>query len=85
MTSVCLLNIYHYPPPLSQFLHTITSSSEPLSGSLENLARDLEEMTGERGLPIDHTTSYRWVQRSAPELKNRVRIQLPATNKVRGQ
>ena len=42
-------------------------------------------MTGERGLPIDHTTSYRWVQRSAPELKNRVRIQLPATNKVRGQ
>lgn len=30
--------------------------------------RDLEEMMAERGLTIDHTTVYRWVQHYAPEL-----------------
>ena len=30
--------------------------------------RDLEEMMRERGLHVDHTTMYRWVQRYAPEL-----------------
>lgn len=30
--------------------------------------RDLEEMMRERGLPVDHTTIYRWVQRYAPEM-----------------
>ncbi|HBD7060400.1 TPA: IS6 family transposase [Legionella pneumophila] len=34
--------------------------------------RDLEEMMTERGMPIDHTTIYRWVQHYAPELKKRV-------------
>lgn len=33
--------------------------------------RDLEEMMKERGLDIDHTTFYRWVQHYAPELKKR--------------
>ena len=33
--------------------------------------RDLEEMMAERGLSIDHTTLYRWVQHYAPELKKR--------------
>ena len=28
--------------------------------------RDLEEMMRERGLHVDHTTIYRWVQRSRP-------------------
>ncbi len=32
--------------------------------------RDLEEMMVERGLFIDHTTIYRWVQRYAPLLRN---------------
>ena len=27
--------------------------------------RDLEEMMRERGLQVDHTTIYRWVQHSA--------------------
>jgi IS6 family transposase len=27
--------------------------------------RDLEEMMGERGVAVDHTTLYRWVQRYA--------------------
>jgi IS6 family transposase len=31
--------------------------------------RDLEEMKAERGLSVDHTTIYRWVQRYAPELQ----------------
>ena len=34
--------------------------------------RDLEEMMTERGLTIDNTTAYRWVQHSAPELKKRL-------------
>jgi IS6 family transposase len=33
--------------------------------------RDLEEMMAERGLHVDHTTIFRWVQRSAPELEKR--------------
>ena len=33
--------------------------------------RDLEEMMGERGVGVDHTTLYRWVQRYAPELEKR--------------
>ena len=32
--------------------------------------RDLEEMMAERGLAIDHTSLYRWVQYYAPKLKN---------------
>ncbi len=26
--------------------------------------RDLEQMMGERGVPVDHSTIYRWVQKS---------------------
>jgi transposase-like protein len=33
--------------------------------------RDLEEMMNERGLSVDHTTIYRWVQAYAPELEKR--------------
>jgi len=42
--------------------------------------RDLEEMMLERGLQVDHTTIYRWVQRYAPELGKRCRPFLKATN-----
>jgi hypothetical protein len=42
--------------------------------------RDLEEMMEERGLAIDHTTIYRWVQRYAPELEKRCRLHLRSTN-----
>ncbi|MDF2866962.1 MAG: transposase [Gammaproteobacteria bacterium] len=34
--------------------------------------RDLAEMMAERGLSVDHTTVYRWVQCHAPELKKRL-------------
>jgi transposase, IS6 family len=42
--------------------------------------RDLEEMMLERGLSVDHTTVYRWVQRYAPELDKRCRSYLKACN-----
>lgn len=35
--------------------------------------RDLEEMLSERGLPVDHTTVWRWVQRYTPEINRRMR------------
>jgi transposase-like protein len=35
--------------------------------------RDLAEMMLERGLEVDHTTLYRWVQRYAPEMEKRLR------------
>jgi len=42
--------------------------------------RDLEEMMTERGLSIDHTTIYRWVQDYAPEIDKRSRPYLKQTN-----
>ena len=33
--------------------------------------RDLERMLADRGVEVDHTTMYRWVQRFAPELEKR--------------
>jgi transposase, IS6 family len=42
--------------------------------------RDLEEMMLERGLHVDHTTIYRWVQHYAPELDKRSRPHLKACN-----
>ena len=35
--------------------------------------RDLVEMMRERGLEVDHTTLYRWVQHDAPEMEKRLR------------
>ena len=35
--------------------------------------RDLEEMMTERGVPVDHTTIYRWVQKYGPELDKQTR------------
>jgi transposase, IS6 family len=42
--------------------------------------RDVEELVRERGLSVDHTTVFRWVQRYAPELDQRCRPHLRATN-----
>ena len=42
--------------------------------------RDVEELLRERGLTVDHTTIFRWVQRYAPELDRRCRPRLKATN-----
>jgi IS6 family transposase len=35
--------------------------------------RDLEQMMGERGVSVDHSTIYRWRQRYAPEIEKRLR------------
>lgn len=37
--------------------------------------RDLEQMMGERGVVVDHSTIYRWVQKYAPEMEKRLRWQ----------
>jgi IS6 family transposase len=42
--------------------------------------RDVEALVRERGLHVDHTTVFRWVQRYAPELDRRCRPSLRATN-----
>jgi transposase-like protein len=42
--------------------------------------RDVEELARERGLLVDHTPVFRWVQRYAPELDKRCRSHLRATN-----
>ena len=34
--------------------------------------RALEAMLTERGVAVDHTTIYRWVQRFAPEIEKRL-------------
>jgi transposase, IS6 family len=41
--------------------------------------RNLEEMMRERGLHVDHTSIYRWVQRYAPEIDRRCRPYLKPT------
>ena len=42
--------------------------------------RDLEKIIVERGLHVDHTTIYRWVQQYAPELDKHCRPHLKACN-----
>ena len=37
--------------------------------------RDLEQMMGERGVSVDHSTIYLWVQKYAPEIERRLRWQ----------
>ena len=43
--------------------------------------RDVEELLAERGLDVDHTTVWRWIQRYAPELNRRLRSHLKPTNR----
>ena len=42
--------------------------------------RDVEELLAERGLEVDHTTIWRWVQRYAPEMEQRLRARRRPTN-----
>src|ERR1700676_4428260 len=42
--------------------------------------RDVEELLAERGVHADHVTVWRWVQRYAPELQQRLRPHLKPTN-----
>lgn len=42
--------------------------------------RDLERIMAERGLSVDHTTIYRWVQHYAPLLEKKCRAKLKPVN-----
>jgi transposase, IS6 family len=42
--------------------------------------RDLECMLADRGIQVDHTTLFRWIQAYAPELDKRMRPHLRMTN-----
>ncbi len=42
--------------------------------------RDLELMLQDRGVSVDHTTVFRWIQAYAPELEKRVRPHLRPSN-----
>ena len=42
--------------------------------------REVEELLAERGIHVDHSTIWRWVQRFAPELNFRLRPHLKPTN-----
>jgi transposase-like protein len=44
------------------------------------LDRDVEELLAERGVHSDHVTVWRWVQRYAPELQQRLRPHLKPTD-----
>ena len=41
--------------------------------------RDLERMLADRGVAVDHTTIFRWIQNYAPELDKRLRPHLRTT------
>jgi transposase, IS6 family len=43
--------------------------------------REVQELLAERGINVDHSTIWRWVQRYAPELAFRQRAHLKPTNK----
>src|SRR5919202_5935450 len=42
--------------------------------------RDLELMLQDRGVSVDHTTIFRWIQAYAAELEKRIRPHLQPTN-----
>ena len=42
--------------------------------------RDLELMLPDRGVEVDHTTIFRWIQAYAPELEKRIRPHLRPSN-----
>lgn len=48
---------------------------DPSSIGIEQFYRDLAQMMGERGVPVDHSTIYRWVQKYAPEIESWPEVQ----------
>src|SRR6266436_4166515 len=43
--------------------------------------RDVQELMAERGLSVDHSTVWRWVQRYAPILNQRIRREVRHPNR----
>ena len=50
-------------------------SSRQYDGEVVLTHRDLESIMNERGVALDHSTIYRWVQRYAPQMEKRLRWQ----------
>ncbi len=42
--------------------------------------RDFELMLADRGVAVDHTTMFRWIQAYAPEIEQRIRPHLRLSN-----
>ena len=62
-------------PPLfrkRQFDPAIIVAAVPWYLRFSLSLRDVEELMAERGLSVDHTTVWRWVQAYAPEIRKRV-------------
>jgi len=58
------------------------SSSCAFAGTCDILTyRDLEEIMAERNLSVDHVTIWRWVQRYAPVLNQRIRREMRRPNR----
>ena len=53
-----------------------TNRVQLFSCSFSLSLRDLEALMAERGLTVDHTTIWRWVQTYGPELYRRLRGQV---------
>ena len=49
---------------------------QQLGYSRAALRHEDDEMVRERGLDVDHSTVFRWVQRYAPEVNKRIRQRL---------
>jgi len=60
--------------PKNQFTNLVESLMDDVPD------RVLEEIMTERGLSVDHSTIFRWVQRYSPELDRRCRPHLKQTN-----
>ena len=73
MTTPSLFKGRHFEPSLI-LLCVRWYLSYPLS------YRNLQEMMAERGLRVDATTIYRWVQAYAPEMNRRIRRHLRSTS-----
>src|SRR5918992_1445853 len=52
-----------------------------LVSPLQPSYREVQELLAKRGINVDHSTIWRWVQRYAPELASRQRAHLKPTNK----
>ncbi len=74
MTKSNLFKWRHNPAPKSSFVVSDGISATPLS------YRQVAEMVNERGMDIDHTKVFRWVQEYGQELDRRCRPHLRPTN-----
>jgi hypothetical protein len=73
-------------PSADELSRLSSSRSLPSSGNERDLRysltyRDLEEIMAERNLAVDHDTIWRWVQRYAPILNQRLRREVRRPNR----